>query len=343
MCCLKLHIIEEEFLQEGSSSTPLKHNIAFDKNDSKHCISYDIGCGESYRYSFQGQEKDDEISGTGNSYTAEFWQYDPRLGRRWNVDPKYKQWESPYTCFGDNPIMLIDPKGDNASTHTDEDGNVIAVYVDGDLGIYKHEAGTTKEDVENAHSAENTSAGGEHMGWTLYNKSFAIGKSWEAVGKIEFNSYEARDWLNERTNEIKQSIIRNGSKQARNQYALHAGNNGFYDFKSKNGKGFYAGSQISENVYLSARDVGNYLAGKVAKMTNQTKLDFMLTAGAFEMHKNNLVDLRLHLNKYKQEALAKGYPTYGEKHRSNYFQRLGYEEIETIYQFTKRYQSIWED
>ena len=33
-------------------------------------------------------EMDNEVNNiTGSSYTAEFWQYDSRLGRRWNVDP----------------------------------------------------------------------------------------------------------------------------------------------------------------------------------------------------------------------------------------------------------------
>jgi len=35
-----------------------------------------------YRYGFNGQEKSDEIKGEGNSYTALFWEYDPRIGRR---------------------------------------------------------------------------------------------------------------------------------------------------------------------------------------------------------------------------------------------------------------------
>ena len=39
----------------------------------------------TYRYGFGGQEKDDEVSGSGNSYTAAFWQYDARLGRSWSV------------------------------------------------------------------------------------------------------------------------------------------------------------------------------------------------------------------------------------------------------------------
>ena len=65
----------------------------------------------SYSYGFGGQEKSDEIKGSGNSYTAEFWEYDPRLGRRWNVDPVKKHYESSYASFGNNPIFLIDPKG----------------------------------------------------------------------------------------------------------------------------------------------------------------------------------------------------------------------------------------
>lgn len=70
---------------------------------------YDAGTG--YRYGFGGQEADNEIYGQGNVYTAEFWEYDPRLGRRWNVDPISKPWESPYVAFNDNPIARIDPKG----------------------------------------------------------------------------------------------------------------------------------------------------------------------------------------------------------------------------------------
>ena len=64
-----------------------------------------------YRYGFNGQEKSDEIKGDGNSYTAEFWEYDPRIGRRWNVDPITKVHESPYMAFSGNPIYLADPNG----------------------------------------------------------------------------------------------------------------------------------------------------------------------------------------------------------------------------------------
>jgi RHS repeat-associated protein len=64
-----------------------------------------------YRFGYGGQEKDDEISGKGNLYSAEFWEYDARVGRRWNVDPVIKSKMSNYSCFSNNPIIYIDPKG----------------------------------------------------------------------------------------------------------------------------------------------------------------------------------------------------------------------------------------
>ena len=71
------------------------------------------GNSGSYRYGFNGQEKDDEVNGvTGSSYTAEYWQYDSRLGRRWNRDPVVKQHESSYATFANNPIYFVDPNGD---------------------------------------------------------------------------------------------------------------------------------------------------------------------------------------------------------------------------------------
>jgi YD repeat-containing protein len=66
---------------------------------------------KTYRFGFGNQEKDDEIIGEGNSYTAEYWQYDPLLGRRWNIDPITKSWESSYAAFSNNPICFNDPSG----------------------------------------------------------------------------------------------------------------------------------------------------------------------------------------------------------------------------------------
>ncbi|MDX2248317.1 MAG: hypothetical protein SF052_16155 [Bacteroidia bacterium] len=65
-----------------------------------------------YRFGFNGQESDDEIYGKKNSYTAEFWHYDPRLGRRWNLDPRPNPSISDYSVFANNPLLFIDLLGD---------------------------------------------------------------------------------------------------------------------------------------------------------------------------------------------------------------------------------------
>ena len=65
-----------------------------------------------YRFGFNTQEKTDEIAGPGNHNTATFWEYDTRLGRRWNIDPKQIIGISPYVINGNNPIYYTDPLGD---------------------------------------------------------------------------------------------------------------------------------------------------------------------------------------------------------------------------------------
>lgn len=59
-----------------------------------------------YRYSFQGQEHDDEIKGAGNSVNFKYRMHDPRLGRFFAIDPltnKYP-YNSPY-AFSENCVI----------------------------------------------------------------------------------------------------------------------------------------------------------------------------------------------------------------------------------------------
>ncbi|TAD94696.1 MAG: hypothetical protein EAZ97_16525, partial [Bacteroidetes bacterium] len=68
--------------------------------------------GSGYAFGFNTQRKDLDIDENGNHYTAEFWEYDGRIGRRWNIDPVVKVWESGYACFFNCPILFNDPSGD---------------------------------------------------------------------------------------------------------------------------------------------------------------------------------------------------------------------------------------
>ena len=71
---------------------------------------------ERYWFGFNSQEKEDEIYGEGNTYSAEYWMYDARLGRRWNLDPKPNPSLSWYSTFAGNPIWFSDPLGDTLRT-----------------------------------------------------------------------------------------------------------------------------------------------------------------------------------------------------------------------------------
>jgi RHS repeat-associated protein len=68
-------------------------------------------------------ELDNEVKGNGNSYTTEFRQYDPRLGRWLSLDPLASSfpWQSPYCAFDNNPIFYTDPLGLAAEGGDDQD------------------------------------------------------------------------------------------------------------------------------------------------------------------------------------------------------------------------------
>lgn len=78
---------------------------------------------DKYRYGFNGMEKDDELKGLGNSYTTHFRQLDPRIGRWLSTDPVIKEYITPYNAFSNNPLMFIDPRGDD--DYFDSKGNYL--------------------------------------------------------------------------------------------------------------------------------------------------------------------------------------------------------------------------
>jgi RHS repeat-associated protein len=97
--------------------------------------------GENYRYGFNGMEEDNETKGEGNSYTTEFRQYDPRIGRWPSLDPiaHLREWVSPYNYVQNNPILRIDPLGsldDNYIIH--EDGTVEVQKTDEKTDNFKY-------------------------------------------------------------------------------------------------------------------------------------------------------------------------------------------------------------
>lgn len=61
---------------------------------------------QGHRYGFQGQEKDDDIKGEGNSINYKYRMHDPRIGRFFSLDPLAPSypWNSPY-AFSENRVI----------------------------------------------------------------------------------------------------------------------------------------------------------------------------------------------------------------------------------------------
>lgn len=71
------------------------------------------GNSGDYRYGFQGQEKDDEVKGEGNSLNYRYRMHDPRVGRFFAVDPltaKYPHY-TPYSFSGNKVIAFTELEG----------------------------------------------------------------------------------------------------------------------------------------------------------------------------------------------------------------------------------------
>ena len=70
---------------------------------------------DDYRYGFQGQEKDDNIKGIGNSYDFGARMYDSRIGRWFAPDAYEKKYasNSTYSFALDSPMTIIDIDGND--------------------------------------------------------------------------------------------------------------------------------------------------------------------------------------------------------------------------------------
>jgi RHS repeat-associated protein len=69
--------------------------------------------GNDYRFGFNGQEKDNEVKGIGNSINYLARIYDSRLGRFMSIDPLTNKFPyyTPYQFAGNTPIQAIDLDG----------------------------------------------------------------------------------------------------------------------------------------------------------------------------------------------------------------------------------------
>jgi RHS repeat-associated protein len=80
------------------------------------------GSSTAYRYGFQGQEKDDELKGEGNSLNYTFRMFDPRVGRFLSLDPLAKEYphNSPFSFAENSVIAYVELEGAEKSDATNK-------------------------------------------------------------------------------------------------------------------------------------------------------------------------------------------------------------------------------
>jgi RHS repeat-associated protein len=98
MGCLRLNLLEQDCKSCEQKVFAVKNTLTFAKSEKK--------AHSAYLYGFNGQEKDDEVAGGGNSYSFEYRVHDARLGRFLSVDPLAKSypWNSTY-AFAENRVI----------------------------------------------------------------------------------------------------------------------------------------------------------------------------------------------------------------------------------------------
>ncbi|MEL7122908.1 MAG: RHS repeat-associated core domain-containing protein, partial [Bacteroidota bacterium] len=203
--------------------------------------------GKATNYHYNGKELNKDFGLNWLDYGARW--YDASIGR-WNaVDPLAEMYYSTtsfqYTL--NNPVRYIDPDG--TSTHTDSSGNIVAVYQDGDNGVYKHGISAYEYD---GHKLSNT--GGQLMGETEFWDEFINPESGEMFANYTIDFKLSYDEVI-----IEYANIAFDKDYSLIDVASKSGPEEEFDIKSKN-EYENRGGKLN-GYYVSSRSVGNYLAG----------------------------------------------------------------------------------
>ena len=243
----------------------------------------------SERFRFTGKERDTE---TGYDYFGARY-YSSSLGIWLSVDPMSDKYPSlsPYVYCADNPMRLVDAKGESIQVVENDDGTYTVVngnVYDGDNGVY----------LQNPNGSN-----GILLAYSATPESFYNSETGEFMGTIDPNNQAGRDFLN---NEILKSGLLS--------YMINALPEKKYDFKRTNGTNnvlfskneeFYRGMPIGmENglpIWASARDIGNIAAGYMAGSNGISWEASRLAFDALESLKMKKVSVELSSTQYAQK------------------------------------------
>lgn len=200
---------------------------------------------------------------------AEARYYNPGHGRFTAVDPlrESAKTDNPqtwnrYVYVLNRPLSLVDPTGESPSTHIDENGKVITVIRDGDLGVYQHGNNAdgkkpTEYMITKRQQKQGPSAGGTKIGETLYEDEFISPETGNVMTNTVIQVGKQFDSMIEQKHQ--DSLDENLQ-----QIASESGNGGKYDVKVEYNN---VGAQLA-GTYATSRSAGNLLAGYNSSTSN---------------------------------------------------------------------------
>ena len=219
---------------------------------------------EDLPYKFNGKQFDEE---TGLYYYGARYM-NPMASIWYGVDPLVEKYPSVcgYVYCMENPTKLIDPNGKETHVALNKDGTyrVVGGILNKDRNIYIFD-----KDKYGKYTIKGKSIGVTSSTTSFYNSDYNKGKGTWAIGAtINPKDRSGKDFLNKM---ISKDITLD-------DYIDKARNNRPYDFKVTNGsesvvstdlKYVYRGMSIGktafgQEIYTSARDIGNIAAGIVA-------------------------------------------------------------------------------
>ena len=254
-------------------------------------------------YLFNAKEFDEE---TGLYYYGARY-YDPKISLWISTDPLEKESPNQTTyayCVG-NPIKHIDPDG--LSTWVVAEGKGKYKVIGGDLNDKDFNIYLYGKDKSGEYTIRRKSIGMTPVISSFYDSDANNGKGSWAIGSIiDTNDKSGMEFF-QTVKDSKVSLL---------DYILNARNSKKYDFKATNGtdkvlfksQKHYRGMPMlmpnGKTVYMSARDIGNMMAGYKAGASG---LKWSDVENAFDMYQSRSIYIKQHEGFSTKNAEKYGY------------------------------------
>jgi len=292
MGCRTLSYYENPTIK-GLKETKFSHLWVHEKSDheEKKGVNYSTygmlmpgrhgEAGSGYRYGFQGQEKDDEIKGEGNSINYKYRMHDPRLGRFFAVDPLSASYphNSPY-AFSENVVIhaveleglekievfsdKVDMNGNKKGSDSYDSNNQLYLFT---ADLENDDNSTIEMSDADFYKKYQINVKGDKTNDNTISSGFSAGVKKPFAKVIEVNDFTSSAILSQGAVVLSRNDFDNYASRGSNTFGfwitpmdfLEFGHGGLYDFKD--GKRLFS---IVGNSAYSTDYLGNVVLGAAA-------------------------------------------------------------------------------